>query len=52
MKKNFCLIFTATIEPKGMTFLVKSKAQDRYEDYSKAFNSWCSTKSFQPKKSI
>jgi|TARA_B100001093_G_C26783511_1_gene995659 hypothetical protein len=41
MKKKFCLILTATIDPKGMTFLARSNVQDRYKDYFKAFNSWC-----------
>ena len=31
MKKNICLILTATIDPKGMTFLARSNIKDRSE---------------------
>ncbi len=41
MKKNICLILTATIDPKGMTFLARSNIKDRYNDYITSFRSWC-----------
>ena len=38
---NFCLILTATIDPKGMTFLARNSIQDRLNDYKNAFENWC-----------
>jgi len=35
-----CLILTATIDPKGMTLLVRSKIEDRLNDYKKSFTKW------------
>ena len=31
-----CLILTATIDPKGMTHLVRNKIEDRLNDYKKS----------------
>jgi len=38
---NFCLILTATIDPKGMPFLARNSIQDRLNDYKNAFENWC-----------
>ena len=35
-----CLILTATIDPKGMTHLVRNKIEDRLNDYKKSFTKW------------
>ena len=37
---DFSLILTCTIDPKGMSYLVRSKIEDRLNDYKKSFNFW------------
>ena len=38
---KFCIIITATIDPKGMAFTKRSSPKDRFNDYKKAFREFC-----------
>ena len=38
---KFCIIITATIDPKGMAFTKRSSPKDRFNDYKKAFRKFC-----------
>ena len=37
---NVSLIVTATIDPKGMSYTVRTNIEDRLNDYKKSFNFW------------
>lgn len=37
---NFSLILTATIDPKGMSYTVRTNVEDRLNDYKRSFNFW------------
>ena len=38
---KFCIIITATVDPKGMVFTERNSPEDRLNDYKKAFKIFC-----------